>query len=192
LFRCVYYNMRRWGAGVLVIGMSVVLLAGCAGKGKSPAAVTKKQPPKPEKTALKAEFRKAQITWADAKGHPVLEARFKEAVASTDSESARVELLGVKASLFQNGKSASTLSAERIVADSRNKEIKASGSVKITSGDGSSAQCERAVWKSSENKLLGSGGVKLTKGNITIMAESFEADTGLSHVRFYQGKAEVR
>ena len=184
--------MRRGISGVLIIGVAAGLLAGCAGKGKSPAAVTKKQPPKPEKTALKAEFRKAEITWADAKGRPVLEARFKEAAASADSDSARVELRGVQAGLFQKGKPASSLSADRVVADSRNKEVTATGGVTITSRDGSSAQCERAVWKSSENKLLGSGGVKLTKGNVTITADRFETDTGLSHVRFYQGKAEVR
>lgn len=183
--------MRRGISGLLIVGVAAGFLAGCAGKGKPPPAVARKQVRKEEKTALKAEFRKAHISWADAKGRPVMEARFKEAVASTDGEDARLELLGVKAVLYQDGKHASSLSAERIVADSRTKQIRASGNVEITSADGSSAQCERAVWKSSEDKLVGSGGVKLTKGNITITAERFEADTSLSHVRFYQGKAEI-
>lgn len=189
MFRYVYHNMRRGISGLLIVGVAAGFLAGCAGKGKPPSA---KKPAAQEKTDLKAEFRKARISWADAKGRPVMEARFKEAVASTDGENARVELLGVKAVLYQDGKHASSLSAERIVADSRTKQIRASGNVEITSADGSIAQCERAVWKSGENKLLGSGGVRLTKGNITITAERFEADTGLSHVRFYQGKAEVK
>ena len=191
MFQYVYNHMRRGISGLLIVGVAVGLLAGCAGKGRRPVA-KKQAAPKEEKSALKAEFRKAKITWADAKGRPVMEARFKKAVASTDSESARVELLGVQASLYQNGKRASSLSAERIVADSRNREIRASGSVKITSGEGSSALAERVVWRSSENKLLGSGDVKLTKGNVTISADKFEADTALKKARFYQGKAEVK
>jgi LPS export ABC transporter protein LptC len=192
LFRYVYHNMRRGISGLLIVGLAVGLLAGCAGKGKPPAAVTKKQAPKQEKTAVKAEFHKAHISWADAKGRPVMEASFKEAVASSNGDTAIVELVGVKADLFRDGKPASSLRAERIVADSRKKEIRAAGNIRITSRDGSSAQCERATWKSSANKIIGSGGVKLTKGNITITADRFEADTGLKHVRFYQGKAEVR
>lgn len=190
MLRHVYNHMRRGISGLLIIGVAAGLLAGCAGKDRQ--ATPKRQPPPTEdKTALKAEFRKAEITWADAEGRPVMDARFKKAVASTDSENARVELLGVKASLYQNGKRASSLSAERIVADSRTKEITASGSVKVTSADGSSAWSERAVWKSSENKLIGLGNVKLTKENITITADKFEADTALKKARFYQGKAEV-
>jgi len=180
--------MRRGISGLLIVGIAVSILAGC-GKGKPPAA---KQPPKEEKTSLKAEFHKANIAWADSKGRPLMEAGFKEAVASTSGENARVELIGVKAALFRDGKKASSLIAERVVADSRTKEITAVGGVRITSDDGSIAQCEKVVWKSSANKLVGSGSVRLTKGNITITAERFEADTGLTKVRFYNGKAQVR
>ena len=189
LFQYVYHNMRRGIAGLLIAGIAVGLLAGCAGKGHRPIA--RKQTAKQEKSALKAEFRKARITWADAKGQPLMEAQFKKAVASTDAQSARVELLGVKASLYRDGKRASGLSAQRIVADSRTKQINASGDVNVTSADGSSARCRQVVWKSSENKLIGLGGVRLTKGNIIITADKFEADTGLTHVRFYQGKAQL-
>jgi len=181
--------MRRGLSSLLIVGIAASLLAGCAGKGKPPSA---KKPAAQEKTALKAEFRKAQITWDDANGQRILEARFKEAVASADSDSARVELRGVQAGLFQNGKPASSLSADRVTADSRNKEVTATGGVTITSRDGSSAQSSQVIWKSRENKLFGSGSVKLTKGSITITADRFEADTALKHARFYQGKAEVR
>lgn len=184
----VYNNMRRGISGLLIIGVAAGFLAGC-GRGRQPIA--KKQVAKEEKTALKAEFRKAAITWADAKGRPVMEARFREAVASTDAQSARVELLGVKATLYQNGRPASSLSAERVVADSRIKEISASGNVIVTSADGSSAQSERVVWRSSANKLVGLGGVKLIKGNVTITADRFEADTSLKTARFYDGRAEI-
>ena len=174
----------------MIVGVTAGVLAGCAGKGKPPSTAAKK-PAKEEKTALKAEFRKARITWDDAKGRRVLEARFREAIASAEGENATIELRGVKAGLYHDGKPASSLSAERVVADSRKQEIRAAGGVRITSSDGSSAQCERVVWKSSENKLFGSGGVKLTKGNVTITAERFEADTSLKRARFYEGKAEI-
>lgn len=174
--------------GLLIVGLAASILAGC-GKGKPPVV---KQPPKEEKSNLKAEFHKAGLAWADAKGRPLMEAGFKQALASTSGEEAKVELLGAKASLFRDGKRASSVIADRMVADSRTKEIRAVGGIRITTDDGSSARCERVVWNSSANKLSGSGSVRLVKGNITITADRFEADTGLKKVRFYNGKAQVK
>jgi len=188
-------------AVVLLAG--AVWLAGCStggprrtappsetgGKAAAPQAPKKKPA---EESIIKAEFQKAEMTWADENGVPVWKAQFKEATASQTGESAVVELRGVKASLYRNGKVASSLVAPRVVADSRSKEVRASGGVKITSAvDGATARCERIVWKSQEDRIIGVGAVKMIRGNLTVTARSFEADTTLNKARFTEAELSL-
>lgn len=186
---------RRTLLGVLlVLGLLAVFgPAGCR-KAVSPRrADSSRRPPVPAATgdeqgkagALKAEFHGAKMTWDDEKGARVWEARFKEAAASQTGKSAVVELRGVEAGLYRNGKIASRLVAPRVVADSRTREVKASGGVKVTSAIyDASVRAERLLWRSREDKLLGAGGVRMRKGNLSITARSFEADTALKKAKF--------
>lgn len=178
----------------LLLGAALLcaLISGCPGPRRKPAA---KPPPKqsaaksqkkPEpQTALKAEFGKARILWSEKTGARLMDAQFKEALASQAGKNAALELKGVRASLYQNGKAASTIVAPRVVADSKTKEVRASGGVRVISGmDGGTAVAGRIVWKAGEDKVYGTGGVKVQKGNISITARSFEADTSLRKAHF--------
>jgi len=180
---------------LLVSGLlGVICLGGCrkavgprramdSGK-KSPAPIAAGEKPAGE-GALKAEFRGARITWDDENGFRVWEARFKEATASQTGKGAVVELRGVEASLYKDGKIASRLVAPRVVADSRSREVKAAGGVEVTSAVyNASVRAERLVWKSREDKLFGAGGVRMKKENLSVTARSFEADTALKKARF--------
>lgn len=147
----------------------------------------------PKEKKLEAEFERARITWDDDKGRRLWEAEFEEALASQTGESAVMELRDVKASLYKDGKVASRLIAPRVVADTRTREVRASGGVKVTSAaDSASISAERMTWKSRENKLIGVGTVRMTKGNMEIAAHAFEADTGLKKARFSDGEGNPR
>ncbi len=167
-------------------------ISGCPGRRQTPAA---KPPPKkpavqaqkqPEpQSALKAEFGKARILWSDRNGQRIMDAQFKDAIASQTGKNAALELKGVKASLYQNGKVASIVIAPRVVADSRTREVRASGGVKVVStADGGVAVSNEIVWQAQRDKITGIGGVKVQKGNISITARSFEADTSLKKAHF--------
>lgn len=138
-----------------------------------------------EESRIEAEFKGASMTWRDAAGAPVWEAKFKEAVASQEGSEAVVELHGVEAGLYKDGVLMSRLTAPRVKADSRTGEVNASGGVKLISAlHGASARADRLIWKSRENRLVGTGGVRMTRQNMSVAARSFEADTALQKVRF--------
>lgn len=139
----------------------------------------------PKKSLLNAKFKHAGITWDDEKGNRLWEAAFKEAVASQTGDDAVIELSGVKAKLYRDGKAVSNLVAPKVIADSRTKEIKASGGVTLTSASqGASARSGSLTWRSKTGKVLGTGGVKMIRGNISIEANSFESDTALKKAKF--------
>ncbi|MDI6829473.1 MAG: hypothetical protein QME62_13435, partial [Armatimonadota bacterium] len=123
-------------------------------KKKAPAEIEQ-----PRKSKIEAEFKGAKIIWTDEKGRKLWEAEFREARAS-QSEETRVKLLGVKATLYQDGKIASTLIAPDVAADSRTKEVKATGGVKIISATGdTSAIVQQIIWKARDGKIIGKEGV---------------------------------
>ena len=187
-------RLARILAALLLIGSLV--LAGCsARKGTKPVPPgvsnkTSKQPA--EQTALQAEFSKARIMWNDEKGRRVMDARFKEAVASQTGQSAVIELHDVKAGLYRDGKLAGTLIAPRVIADGVKKEVRASGGVRIISAtEGATALCKEVTWKSRMNKFFGAGSVKLTKDNVSVNASSFQADTALKKARLTDAKLGI-
>lgn len=163
-----------------------ILTAGCGRKPavKKPAPVSaqpaKPAEPEPERTRVDARFEGARVTWDDDQGKRLWEAGFKSATASESGGAAEVELAGVEASLYRDGKVASRMVAPRVVADSSKKEIRAYGGVKVTSlTDNATASAEEMVWKPKENKIIGTGGVRMDRGNIHIRARSISTDTAL-------------
>lgn len=207
-FHTLCKTMRATGRGRIRIILLITLLVGVfltAGCGKSerpqPSASTENveqdaapqnQGKAPEDDAIEASFTKARIVWHDDKGNRVWEAQFKEAVASHTDDDSSVRLQGVEASLYQDGKVVSRLSAPQVDADSKTREVRASGGVKLVSAiHDASAQSERLVWKSQEHKVFGQGGVRMVKGNLSVTARSFESDTGLQKARFTDGKVDL-
>lgn len=163
-------------------------VVGPAEKVEKPTAA--QEPASPEK-ALKAEFRGAEIIWDDEEGARVMEAKFEEAIASQTGAEAEVELRGVKANLYKDGEAAVSISAPRVVTDSRTREVRASGGVSLTSAaDGTSARADQLTWKSKEDKLIGKGSVRMKRENLDIQAGSFQADTSLNRVRFINGEVK--
>ena len=168
--------------------LAAVGLTGCAqkraaqttgaDKRTAPTSMTQEKPRR--EIALRAEFQEARLLWDDEKGRRVWEARFDDAVASGASGDTVAELHGVKASLYEDGKVVSSLIAPRVIADSRSGEVRAAGGVTITSAlDGASVRSDRVTWKSREDKMYGAGAVRMTRGNISIAANTFEADSAL-------------
>ncbi|MCL6519188.1 MAG: hypothetical protein K6T99_05110 [Armatimonadetes bacterium] len=164
---------------LLVALVATVLCFGCGRQkpkgGKTPAATER-----PAKLKIEAQFKGAKIIWNDEQGRTLWEAEFKEAKAFRGDET-QVKLLGVKANLYQDGKIASTLIAPDIAADSRTKEVRAIGGVKIISAIAkTSANVSQIIWKAREGKIIGIGEVKVYRGNLRAYAKSFNADTGLT------------
>lgn len=169
----------------------VGFLSGCSGDkatkttpaaGKNEGTTRVSQPAQTDNgdVALKAKFRQAELSWSDERGRPVFHARFREAIASKSGDESVVELRDVNAALYSDGKIAGKLSAQRVVADSSKREVRASGGVKVISAvHNASADSEWLVWKSDEDRLLGKGDVRMVRDNISIAANSFEADTAL-------------
>ena len=168
--------------------LGALCLAGCPGRQRKPIAkqsvadLQKKMEPE---STLKAEFGKARILWSDKKGVRVMDAVFKEATASQTGKNAALELKAVRANLYRDGKIVSIMVAPRIVADSRTREVRASGGVRVTSTtDGGTAISDELLWRAKDGKIIGAGAVKMQKGNMSITASSFEADTSLKKAHF--------
>jgi len=186
--------MVRGLTKLIAVVISAVLVAawlgGCTpGKKVQPPAPPKKQTSTTEvkkpTSALNAEFGKAKVIWTGQDGKRLWEARFKKASGSQQGENAELELFEVSAVLYKNGKAVSTMTAPRVVANSKTKQVRASGGVKITSAsDGSSAVADQLAWDAAHDKLTGAGGVRMVKDNVTITAQTLEADTSLKKTRF--------
>lgn len=147
---------------------------------------------KPQEENLKAGFREANIVWEDEKGQRLMEARFRHATATRDSSATLLDLRDVEAVLYRNGQVASTLSASRVYADSRTRELRACGGVTINSAAGKrTISADTITWKSQLNEINGTGSVRLVDTNLCVTAENFKADTVLRKVRLTAAKLTV-
>ena len=177
--------------------VGAVCVAGCSGKGRTDKAASsarsKPQKQREPESTLQAEFSKARIIWSDSRGRRVMEAQFKEAVGSQTGNNSTLELRTVKASLYKNGRIAGILTAPSVRADSRKKEIWASGGVTVSSAvENATASADRIVWKAREDRLYGTGNVNMAKQNVSVAASSFQADTALKKSRFTDARLEMK
>lgn len=187
---------------ILILGL---LLVGCErltnrkraadgrtrGSAKTRSSISNQKPK--DDGRLKATFRGAEIAWDDENGQPIWRARFKQATASQTGEGAVVEITGVEARLYRDGKLASKLVAPRVVADSRTREVRAMGGVKVVSAlHKSSASAGRLVWRPRQDKLIATGGVKMQRDNLTISASTLEGDTALGRVRLSNAELNLK
>ncbi|MCX6374799.1 MAG: hypothetical protein NTU88_01950 [Armatimonadetes bacterium] len=177
--------------------VGAVCVAGCSGKGRTDKAASsarsKAEKQREPESTLQAEFSKARILWSDAQGRRVMEAQFKEAVGSQTGNNSMLELRTVRASLYKNGKIAGVLTAPSVMADSRKKEIWASGGVTVSSAvENATASADRIVWKAREDRLYGAGSIKMVRENVSVAASSFQADTVLKKSRFTDARLEMK
>lgn len=191
---------RRTAALALLVVTALVgavCVTGCSGKGRTDKAASsarsKAEKQREPESTLQAEFSKARVLWSDSHGRRVMEAQFKEAVGSQTGDNSTLELRTVKASLYRNGQVAATLTAPSVRADSRKKEIWASGGVSVSSAlENARASADRIVWKSREDRLFGTGNVNMAKQNVSVAASSFQADTALKKTRFTDARLEMK
>jgi len=94
-------------------------------------------------------------------------------------------LLDFSAQLYENGKLTTTMTAPKVVADTANRTITATGGVTLKSLDrGTVVKSQWIKWFSREDKIVGNGGVKATSNMGTgdryeMEGAAFEADTAL-------------
>lgn len=104
-----------------------------------------------------------------------------------------VELHDVKATLFKDGKPASTLVAPLVKANSSTREVSASGGVLVVAkSPNATVRADRMLWKARENKITGAGHVKMVRDGATITAESFEGDTDLKTWSLHDGAMDAK
>jgi LPS export ABC transporter protein LptC len=174
---------------VLTCAVVALLIVGCKHpvKPKVTPQPTKEKAQSPD---IEGSFSKAKIIWDDGRGHKLWEAEFASADAAHADGTSKVSLKDVKATLYKNGKAASRLVAPTATADSRTKEVHASGGVSVT-GNGATARCDELVWQSANNRIKGTGHVKMAQENLKIHANSFTADTSLKNAKFTEAKASL-
>ncbi|MHB1001601.1 MAG: LPS export ABC transporter periplasmic protein LptC [Armatimonadota bacterium] len=187
----------RYNLIIYLLIIFALLLTGCKPKVKQPInnlpAQNKMESDKNKKpqTAVDANLQKADLIWVDEKGKPVWKAQFKEGHLSQVNNTADVVLVDVKAIMYKNGKAISSLVAPSVLANSKTRDITASGGVKVVSyAQNGSVYADKIVWKSSEDKVTGTGSVRMVRGNISATAHKFVADTGLNKVKL--SNAEIR
>jgi len=98
-------------------------------------------------------------------------------------------LLDFSAQLYDNGKLTATMTAPKVVADTANRTLTATGGVTLTSIDKSTViKAEWMKWFPKQNKVVGNGGVKVTssmgtKDRYVMEGAAFEADTKLQSLK---------
>ncbi len=192
---------RRRACGVVSLAAASGLLTGCGGQ--KAATETKPRDPRPEASPSASPFpigataQGLTLTLTDAKGVrvAVIKARAgtvgpQKAPGSDTPSGGDVAgaLVNGVATLYQNGKPAATLAADRINADRATKTVVAVGNVRVkslaqtgdTSGAQTTARADTATWRYGENKIVGTGNVVIARGDeINLPGKSFVADTAI-------------
>lgn len=93
------------------------------------------------------------------------------------------ELIGFSAHLYENGKPATTMTAPRVVADTANRVVTATGGVVMKSLVRKTVvKSDWAKWYEKQQKVVGNGGVTIKSDAWTAESAAFVADTGLKTV----------
>jgi lipopolysaccharide assembly outer membrane protein LptD (OstA) len=107
------------------------------------------------------------------------------AATGTNPDNIVGEMRNAQATLYQDGKPSATLTADRVLPDTRKRTITARGNARVQSlnaADGipSSLRADSLVWDYDRNNITGRGDVVYTKQDvITIPATYFNGDTSL-------------
>ncbi len=170
----------------LCIGV-LVLLAGChkqAVEQKSGA----NPPTKPTPLPISAVSEGVNLTVYDLNGMVVLGLKADAAGANAKGNSTKeVVVQKGNATLYQKGKAVATLTANNLTAHTDTRTIEANGNVitkSLTQAGSPTIRADKMLWEHDKNLLTGSGHVLVTaEPAYSLPAESFTADTKLSHYR---------
>lgn len=90
------------------------------------------------------------------------------------------ELLDFSGQLYENGKPATTMTAPKVVADTTNRIVTATGGVVMKSLLRKTVvRSQWAKWYQKKQKIVGNGGVTIKSDTWDVKAAAFVADTGL-------------
>jgi hypothetical protein len=90
------------------------------------------------------------------------------------------ELLDFSGQLYENGKPATTMTAPKVVADTTNRIVTATGGVVMKSLLRKTVvRSQWAKWYQNKQKIVGNGGVTIKSDTWDVKAAAFVADTGL-------------
>lgn len=183
-------------AALLVVGA----MAGCSKPRATPDVSVKATPspsptPRPQQ-AVTAQAVDVHFTMTDVKG---------QTVAVVDAKTTRYDPLNgggmltaenANTILYEEGKPATRLRAQKISADRNTRVVTATGNViaeSLSHKDTPTVRADRMVWTADSKILTGNGKVLLTmKPDYELPGRSFRADTKLNHFNVKQDERPGR
>jgi hypothetical protein len=175
---------RLWKINTaLVCAAAVLAFAGCgpadSGKTTKPVAHTPAKPVIAAATGPKLGLIQKGVTlrWVE-KGTLRMTATAKEFRGNEVTK--KGELIDFSAQLYENGKPATTMTAPKVVADTANRIVTATGGVVMKSlSRDTVVKSQWAKWYEKKQKVVGDGGVTVTSDTWRAESAAFVADTGL-------------
>lgn len=186
---------HRWcmGLRLLIIAFAAFLIVGCRSGNRAKNQQANKSDANHAQdagnVAIKTSLKKAEMTWIDTKGNPILKAGFSTGKASQEDKIVVAQLRDMRAELYEKGKLASRMVAPRVEANTEAYEIVAYGGVKVTSvAQNASIVADKITWKSKENTIVGEGNIRLRKDNVTATGSKIISDTSLTKITLIDGE----
>jgi lipopolysaccharide assembly outer membrane protein LptD (OstA) len=173
---------RAYLCAVVAIG-----LCGCGSSDSAKATkphqsakqAAKVKPAPPEQTGPKLALSQTGITlrWVE-NGKLRMSATAKEFRGNEVTK--KGELLDFSGQLYENGRPATTMTAPKVIADTQNRIVTATGGVVIRSLLRKTVvRSQWAKWYQNQQKIVGNGGVTIKSDTWDVKAAAFVADTGL-------------
>lgn len=195
---CFSQRRLRSLAAALVYVAVVFLAVGCGQKdtakvsdsprAEQPAGLgtPESKPPAPQVGApeegpkLALSQKDITLRWVD-NGSLRMSAKAKEFRGSEVTKTG--ELLDFSAQLYEDGKPVTTITAPRVVADTANRIVTATGGVLVKSLERNTVvKAEWIKWYAKNQKIVGNGGVSIKSDVWDAEAAAFVADTALKTV----------
>lgn len=134
---------------------------------------------KPElKPKLEISQKGATLNWVDGNGKTKMSASLRE--VRGDLVSNIFAAYDFSGKLYENGRQTASLAAPKVVVDSDNQIVTATGGVTLKSAERNSVV--KSSWMkyyAKQHRVVGNGGVKITSDTGTYEGAYFEADTDL-------------
>lgn len=178
-------RFTRHGIGPVA---AVAFAAGCAPKQAPPAASPTPSPSPSPTPALSvgAAAENVGVSILDAEGKPVAQVTAGSAGFNPTTPGTIGTLQSAKATLYQKGKPAAAITAERVTADQQTRTVTATGSVvarSLSNPRSPTVRADKMTWQHDKNLITGNGNVLLTvEPGGKLPGNLFTADTALGNI----------
>jgi LPS export ABC transporter protein LptC len=170
-------------AGLLLPVFALAVGCGRQGSPMSTASPKASPTPKPSPPAITATTSGGNLVLFDAKGDRVATLFAATADFNPRDEENIVTVHGGKATLYDQGQPAATLSADSVTADRKARTITGTGNVvahSLTEKGSPTVRADKMVWQHDTRVINGSGNVVITaEPDYRLYGDSFKADTRL-------------